>query len=236
MIGALGSNLSALDYWRSLSVSATSLLGYSIPNIPTTFEHVANPAYTYEINGNLWTLLQEVRMYIIIPVVLRFRLLAPAVVGYGLWLWGYQGGQPHNIHELGLVYCWAFLVGSAFYVYRDRIRLDGTVAALCAVGAVVAGNAFVSILCVAYAVMWFALRARPVKIAKYGDLSYGIYIYGFPVQQIFSSWFPGSPVMYVGGSLICTIVLAALSWRYVERPALALKENVLCKDASVMVL
>lgn len=227
VIGALGSDLSAMDYWRSLSVSAASLLGYSISNIPTTFEHVANQGYAHEMNGNLWTLLQEVRMYLIIPFVLRFRMLTPALMGYGLWLLGYQGGEPHNIHELGLVYCWAFLVGSAFYVYRDEIKIDGAVAALCAVGAVISGNAFVSILCVAYAVMWFALRARPVKIAKYGDLSYGIYIYGFPVQQLFSSWFPDNLVMYVGGSLICTVALAAFSWKFVEKPALALKDRIL---------
>ena len=57
------------------------------------------------------------------------------------------------------------------------------------------------------------------------DVSYGVYIYAFPLQQYFfqRSGFNPSTLLNLSVSLICVFVLAYLSWVYIERPALRFK-------------
>jgi peptidoglycan/LPS O-acetylase OafA/YrhL len=56
------------------------------------------------------------------------------------------------------------------------------------------------------------------------DYSYGIYIYAFPVQQTWAYFWPQMPLpTYLLCTFFTTLVLAALSWHFVEKPALKLK-------------
>ena len=56
------------------------------------------------------------------------------------------------------------------------------------------------------------------------DYSYGIYIYAFPVQQTLVSFWPEMALpAYLLSTLVITVALAALSWHFVEKPALKLK-------------
>jgi peptidoglycan/LPS O-acetylase OafA/YrhL len=69
--------------------------------------------------------------------------------------------------------------------------------------------------------------ATPVlrRAGRFGDISYGLYIYAFPVQQTWV-WLGGRGMSFAVGVLCCTaitVVLAWLSWRLVEQPALKLK-------------
>lgn len=58
---------------------------------------------------------------------------------------------------------------------------------------------------------------------RIGDLSYGIYIYGFPVQQTLMYYFGMDHISLIFTSLIISAILAYLSWHLVEAPALKLK-------------
>ncbi|AGA64616.1 acyltransferase 3 [Liberibacter crescens BT-1] len=66
------------------------------------------------------------------------------------------------------------------------------------------------------------------RIKEYiGDLSYGVYIYGFPVQQTISSLY-GSKISFSLNfllSLLLTIVFSFLSYNYIEKPILKLKPS-----------
>jgi peptidoglycan/LPS O-acetylase OafA/YrhL len=69
------------------------------------------------------------------------------------------------------------------------------------------------------------LPSRLAGFARYGDFSYGVYIYAFPVQQLVTALLGGRTVWWVNAALSLPVVvaLAALSWHGVERPALRLK-------------
>ncbi|TXK19314.1 acyltransferase [Homoserinibacter sp. GY 40078] len=59
------------------------------------------------------------------------------------------------------------------------------------------------------------------RAGRYGDFSYGIYLWGFPTQQVYYSLFPSAPlVAQIALTVATTGVVALLSWRLVERPAL----------------
>jgi peptidoglycan/LPS O-acetylase OafA/YrhL len=60
------------------------------------------------------------------------------------------------------------------------------------------------------------------QAGRFGDLSYGLYLYAFPVQQLVLTFLPRStwPVLTCAAA---TVPLAFLSWHLVERPALRWK-------------
>jgi peptidoglycan/LPS O-acetylase OafA/YrhL len=62
-------------------------------------------------------------------------------------------------------------------------------------------------------------------MAKLPDISYGIYLYGWPVESLWIWFHRGSPwVAFLGSAALC-FPLGWLSWHFVERPALALKRR-----------
>ncbi len=58
---------------------------------------------------------------------------------------------------------------------------------------------------------------------RIGDLSYGIYIYAFPVQQTLEHFFKLSTIPLIIWGVIVTIPFALLSWHLIEKRALLLK-------------
>jgi peptidoglycan/LPS O-acetylase OafA/YrhL len=68
-------------------------------------------------------------------------------------------------------------------------------------------------------------RLPVIPAARFGDLSYGLYIYGWPVEQAVM-WLYGGHAAWWQVFLIAvpaTAALAFLSWHLVERPILRLK-------------
>jgi len=79
----------------------------------------------------------------------------------------------------------------------------------------------------AYLAIWFARRYDPwLDYSRYcGDLSYGLYIYGWPAEELVM-WLSGGRAVWWQVFLIAlpaAAALAFLSWHLVERPALRLK-------------
>jgi peptidoglycan/LPS O-acetylase OafA/YrhL len=78
----------------------------------------------------------------------------------------------------------------------------------------------------AYLMLWLGARL-PVRIGSRNDISYGVYIYGCPVQQALIMWGFAS-LGWFGFAVLglaATIPIAALSWWLVERPSLRLKNH-----------
>jgi peptidoglycan/LPS O-acetylase OafA/YrhL len=130
-----------------------------------------------------------------------------------------------------------FAVGAALYVARRRVvlRWDAFAAAiavwlLASRLSVLPGTlrtAFLPALVVPYATLVVAFRGGYLlrKLTAWGDMSYGVYLWAFPVGQIValkvgSSVTPGIVILV---SLPLTCLLGAVSWVAVERYALRLK-------------
>jgi peptidoglycan/LPS O-acetylase OafA/YrhL len=185
------------------------------------------------INGSLWTLRYEAMMYLMVALLGTARLLglrsAVVLVGIGIVAVFFE----NSLTPFGDLGEWAWLVGffasgMAMYFLRDRIVFSGRYALLALAALVLftwSGN-FIALfpLAGAYLAIWFARRYdAPLDYARYvGDLSYGVYIYGWPSQQL---------VMYLSGgtapwwqiffeSLAVALPLAWLSWHGIEKWAL----------------
>lgn len=178
------------------------------------------------VNGSLWTLPVEVRAYFFVillgltGILLRW-LWIPVVAGLAFLV--VAGSET----ELLLV---LFLVASLLYVHRDRVPLHRGIAlaALAAwtFGAWLEHGGALIALAAPYLILYVAYRAPGAVrlLTRRGDVSYGLYLLAFPVQQVAVHLLPGlSALGLIAISLPITYLLATLSWRIVERPALRLK-------------
>ena len=201
------------------------------------------------LNGSLWTLRHEFFCYLIIAgLVLLTVMSRPAVarvviplitVGFLAIRLGVEFG--HNLGN-GLPFiniqdrtrlAFAFMIGSCLAVYARRVRFDDRLAALAFVVGLVTiryGWFWVfGIPAFSYLVLWLAYRLpRSWRwIGARNDYSYGVYLYGFLVEQVLAGLgvYRWGYVPYVVLSIIPTAGLAWLSWHGVEKHAMALKDR-----------
>jgi peptidoglycan/LPS O-acetylase OafA/YrhL len=228
--------------WRNLAVNSVLIgrlvqLEYSLPGV---FEN--NPALA-AINGSLWTLPYEVWLYIGLAVIWAIGMLRSArrsnslfaillgvsiLSGFG-WL-----TLAHGTLVNFLRFALFFGCGSCLYMNRDRVPLNGALVVLLLLltwGFWHTGfgrNALLAVA-LAYTVIWLAyVPAGPIRLYnRFGDYSYGLYIYAFPVQQSIAALRPDiQPLQMFWPALVVTLMLAFLSWHLVEKPAMSLKSRV----------
>jgi peptidoglycan/LPS O-acetylase OafA/YrhL len=199
--------------------------------LPGVFE---DNLYAGAVNGPLWSLPVEVFAYAVLAVLgmaglLRRRWLALTLAGLGLaWaaVW-----VPLTPESIGVMYVLAaFALGSAAYSFRERIVLAWPVALgllpLCFLAGLGPTSLRVLVWTVAavYLSYWFAYALPPVGrfVTRFGDASYGVYIWAFPVQQtvVQLAGVDLGPWALVGIATPVVWVLAQLSWHLIEGPAL----------------
>ena len=145
---------------------------------------VANPV-GFEFNGSLWTLRLEFMMYLMVLVLGVLRLLRLPVM-LGLLALGMACLQFTALRWLG---GWGWLLGffaAGMVLYRLRATriFDGRVALVALAGLILSVplRQFIPLfpLFGCYLALWLALhpRLRVIPAARFGDLSYGLYIYG----------------------------------------------------------
>lgn len=189
-------------------------------------------AYEKAVNGSLWTLKYEVGFYLLtlglgLAGLLRKSVVAVGFVGAAVapFVTGRLGFWP----ELYLY----FGGGVALYLWRDKVRMSPWLALACAVGwLVMARLGYGRIgtgLFGAYVVLYLAYLPAG-SLADFGrrrDMSYGVYVYAFPVQQAVTALLGGHTSWWVnaGVSFPVVVALSALSWHWVEKPALSLKDR-----------
>ncbi|HEU4665808.1 MAG TPA: acyltransferase [Dokdonella sp.] len=203
-------------------------------NLPGVFAH--NPRRS-TVNGSIWTLPIEARMYLGVALLGGIGLLArrawsTALIAALLLLgWFAPGTNPLlSIAEsprLGAM----FALGALCYLHRDRIPVHGVGVLALAAACWFLRDTFAYPIAFALAeaafVFWFAYRVRWYGVNRIGDYSYGMYLWGFPMQQVVAmAWPSATPVANAGLALVPTVVLAALSWHALEKPALRCKHGL----------
>ena len=199
------------------------------------------------VNGSLWTLQPEVEMY---GLLLLLGVIAaaggtwlshrrPILVGIGMvaaitWGWARHGDlaglglEPSSLARLAPY----FGLGALLYLLRRIV--PHTVLLPAAVWIIVIASRGTALFAPAFAVaialstVWLAYaRFGSLKRwGRYGDFSYGLYIYAYPVQQTLITLFPAwGRSEHFAAAYAATLLCAVLSWRFIEAPALALKKR-----------
>lgn len=210
--------------WKNIWLSSD--MAWQLPGV---FEG----AKTATINGSQWTLPAEVRMYLLLGVLGAIGVYAtkrvalcilPALAVAGL-LWPYLFPLHSGWFRVGGY----FLLGTAIFVFRDRVRIRLELVVALALLAILTRHLpvypQVFALALAATVLFLAYMTRPLHwLERFGDPSYGIYLWGWPSQQIVAHLMPAAGlVTHVALSLLMAFVLGYASWHLVEKQALRLK-------------
>jgi peptidoglycan/LPS O-acetylase OafA/YrhL len=197
-----------------------------------------NPV-AHQLNASLWSLRYEILCYAIVALVgaraaSRWTFVSPLLLAGGLaaaivlaWVGAPITGAPATL--AWLIAC--FFAGSTLYAFRDRIPfsplLAAGAAAVLAAGVLVGGLRLVFPLAGTYLLLFLACwRTLPLQgFGRYGDFSYGLYVFAYPLQQSIVQ-VAGAGISipaFFGLAFGTTLVLAVLSWRFIEAPSLARK-------------
>jgi peptidoglycan/LPS O-acetylase OafA/YrhL len=189
---------------------------------------------------------------VVVGVLKRPRLVLALAVGWllfsafmvfaGVYAGGESGIAGRIAFRPGVGLMQAFLVGVAAFLFRYRLRYDGR-AALIALGALLViplldlmgaptqmrwGYVFlVKIPALAYLTLYVGIsKVKPLPLFRRGDYSYGIYLYGAPIQQLVIWLLPSaSPLVTLPLALLLITAFAMVSWHVVEKPVLALRRR-----------
>nr|WP_294942226.1 acyltransferase [uncultured Mucilaginibacter sp.] len=250
IIGPISTTLSLSDYFANSRVYDFAWRLLTVHNLNNTLPGVFETLpYAAQINGSLWTLAGELLLYaavLLLGVIIllwrrQLRALAdaiPAILLVVAFFWGIVYAPWY----MDFVWAWAalFLLGGLAYLFSGKIIVNIPVAIGWLVITALLFHYRSPLLIssfnitLAYGIFVFAYHPKLQVnwFHKLGDYSYGLYIYAFPIQQFLKLKFPlwGVAVNF-GASFLLTLILAALSWYFVEKPMLKLKMKPLPKAA-----
>lgn len=245
-------------YKRILRIVPAYIVAYFLGKILVSFcnRYIDNPV-PYIINGTVWTLSYEILAYAIIALIGFLGLLKANSIG-SFWLAGwiaiiinYNNQSP--TYQVIVPMLFLFLSGAFIAVNEKHIKIKiiGGISIILLTLIAVKPLALVGLFTkipwlygasfspstINYFIYLFLLPIAIVYIGKYifikvnikNDISYGIYIYTWPIQQTIIYYFVKShitlsPYLLFIFSILMSGVFSFLSWKIVEKPSLTLKK------------
>ena len=198
-----------------------------------------NPRTPYEpdvVDGSLWTLFYEAICYLLVAglgvlgILRHYRWVVVAICG-GQWvlLAGNAAGVIPTASEYLLRLSFLFMLGALGHLFADRLRITDTMAWVCAAVFLLAAFAFAEYRqiiapAVAYLCLWAIVRV-PLRQNPSWDISYGLYIYHWPIVQllVLAGATSFTPIPFILLCLSGAALAAFISWTLFEKPALGFK-------------
>jgi peptidoglycan/LPS O-acetylase OafA/YrhL len=254
ILGAYLSSFSLQNYMQD-----SELLNFIIYNatiLLTDYQELPgvfyNAPFDRSVNGSLWTLPWELRMYLVliglgvlsyvlkkakitfphVQIIVQAMIVFIALSSTALYFYFHFSENFHWFYYKFFRFSSAFFIGGGLYVLRKYIHLNTmwviTVLSLLLFALYMSKTTFfiAYIVSMPYLVLCAAYLPKG-KILKYnnvGDFSYGTYIYAWPIQQTLAITIIGiSPTNMSMLAGIIVITLSVISWNLIEKPCMKLK-------------
>lgn len=229
------------DTWKYL-LNAVFIRVHELPGV-----FANNPDAV--VNGSLWTLPLEFVCYILCFIAFKCTLLQKKRFPYGIpivvigAIVAWNLGEMYQSLREGISPVLLFYIGMGYWVYREYVVLSARYFLISIVVFVllfVVGAGDISML-VAFPYMmmylWFGMKQCSPKLGKLGNYSYGIYLWGFTVQQVVVYFWPKAtmpPMLNALISIPISILLGVLTYEIVENKSRGIPDwvrNIKCPDA-----
>lgn len=226
----------AADFWKYL-LANLSFLNFIQPTLPGVFAQNPEPF----VNGALWTIKVELMLYLSVPIcaylirkiAFKWLFVVLYVLSFGFIQWMnslyYASGNDVylilNRQVIGQFGFFASGILLLFYFdfFQKNIRYFFPIAAVvvvlyCTYTAVLLR--FLFPFSFAIVIIGIAYNFRYLNnVAKYGDISYGMYLFHYPIIQLVvaSNFHQQHPINAFLLSLILVSVLSFASWHLLEK-------------------
>jgi peptidoglycan/LPS O-acetylase OafA/YrhL len=244
LAGAAVTSLPLHDYFgaatrRFVTANADFRNVYELPGVFVTSPPNVNLS---AVNGSWWTIPVEAHCYVYLGVMglIGLRRRWVSVIAFLLVLLMYIKTLPGHsradaFDNISYYYIGFFMTGVCARQFSVALRRAWIAVACVGVACVIAAIVFHQYRLGEWAVMspltlLLGARSTPVlrSAARFGDLSYGIYLYAYFVQQLSVRVWPAVPsyLATVAVAVAATTLVAWCSWHLVEAPALRLKRHL----------
>lgn len=239
VIGPLATDEGLTRYFTSSLTWKYPLSGFALriyETLPGVFTH--NP-FSHIVNGSLWTLPHEVMCYFMVAAFglllsrnIKMFLIVASLIAFVIYIDKYIFLKWKFYWDA----CW-FFFGALVYIFRNRIVLNLNVA-LCCIALLVLNiyfdhnfyicNVITGLLSTYIIITLSFIKSNRLKnFSKYGDFSYGVYIWGFVIQQVVAMAFTNFNHYYnFLVSALIVLPLSYLSWHLIEKRALKFKSDI----------
>ena len=240
---SLGAYFSDPKFWTYF-LNIVGMVHFELPGVFQT-----NP-FPNIVNINLWTLPPEFYCYALLAVLMwLFRnhlQLAVIIAATGGFVWFAAGElvfdipvRANSTRYTGAYIVYLFGFGAAFMALSGRVRFSLPLFLAAAASYYILTLFRISDVAasipLAYATVYLGCCTfRWFDNMLKSDLSYGLYLYGFPISQtlmfVLAPHMQGlnaaSTVAAIAGlSIILTLIFAKLSWTFVEKPFLRFRKH-----------
>lgn len=242
VVGPLGTTAAAYFSQLELFKLAKSMLLLKVPAVPPSFESLPFPT----VNGSMWTIFFEFICYLAVAALglagairaRRYWLMATLLLvalGIAQKVWHFLPAQ--NFYFPALRLSTFFFIGACFYLFRERVPYPRRssfrplpllgCSLLFLVG--ISYKELPDVILAAgagYLLFSVAFWQQPILrwYRRFPDMSYGVYLYGWPVQKLLLWYLPGmTPHTLFATSLVGSLALGLISWYAIESPFLKLK-------------
>lgn len=231
----LGPTISTLSLAEYFSTPGTWSYILTNGSLSTTVFFL--PGIEKSVNGSLWTIPIEGRLYIIIGVlgllsIVKSRVAFIAAIATILYAISENLSTqiPGSKDNINIVMC--FFIGAAFYILRSNILISPYIAtALALLSYFLKGTMLgtpILFTTIAYVVLLFGYSKKIPKPKLISDFSYGIYLYAFVIQSTILHYIPDIAAVHLAIiSIPLSWIAGAISWKFIEKPMLSLKRKYL---------
>lgn len=201
------------------------------PVLPTVFD--TNP--TQALNGALWTIKVEVMLYFLVPGLIYFFkkfgqkkttvfLFTLSVIWVYFFDFLYSGSHAQELARQFPGQLSYFSLGAFFSVNEKALKNIMLIALVSLIFLFLINNPLAKLIIdpIAYSsiVIFLSLDAcKSLNLGKYGDISYGIYLYHFPIIQLLISLQLFKFNIWIGlaAVILFTLIAALVSWHSIEK-------------------
>lgn len=228
------SYLSKFTTWHYISKTLSLDIQYILPG-------VFDKNTTQAVNGSLWTIPFEVKAYFYLLVLYilsvplgKYKTYFIGIVSIAIFLeplTPFKGmliakSDNPSIYELYPFFAFGCLLALA----KEKIKIGIYLPIAFAIIYLLSSSETCKIMFFYLAASTLLIYASSLKaiirIKLKHDISYGVYLWAFPIQQTIAAFYPGQPYLNMAASIVITTLIAYASFILVEGPSMNLRHKI----------